>query len=64
MKRLTRPKDNYECRINGCQIEDWLLKLGVDAISEYVCDDCYLMPFINKLAEYEDAAELAEDDGK
>ena len=54
MKRLTRKKDIYECRIaGGCPAEDWMYEL----YREYPVDCCYSCPFtvyINKLAEYED----------
>lgn len=52
MKRMTRQKDEYECRIaNGCPIEDW----STDQTGyPLTCDDCPIMKYINKLAEYED----------
>lgn len=55
--RLTREKDEYECRIpRGCPAEEWMY----DLYGEYPDDCCYNCPFekyINKLAEFEDKEE-------
>ena len=57
MARLTRPMDEYECRIaGGCPIEDWLINKGY-VISEFICEDCPVKPIVNNLAEYEDKYE-------
>ena len=61
MARLTRPKDEWECRLAGaCPVEDWIMEnLGVslDMLKENVCDNCPFIKHINKLAAYEDVAE-------
>lgn len=61
MARLTRPKDNWECRIAlGCPIEDWItenLGISLHMLKEDVCIHCPCMKYINKLAAYEDVAE-------
>ena len=55
MKRMTRQKDEYKCRIaNGCPIEDWSMDQTGYALT---CDNCPIMKYINKLAEYEDLEE-------
>ena len=58
MIRLTRPKDEWECRLAGaCTVEDWIMdNLGVslDMLKENVCDNCPFIKHINKLADYED----------
>lgn len=55
--RLTREKDEYECRIaGGCPAENWMYAL----YGEYPTDCCHNCPFeifINKLAEFEDKEE-------
>ena len=63
MSRLTRPKDEWECRVaGGCPMEDYIL--NHEGVLEDICDDCPLMPVANRLAEYDDAKEKIEDDGK
>ena len=66
MSRLTRPKDRWECRIaGGCPVEEWLATHDVKIEDEiYFCEDCPFEKYINKLAEYDDAEEKIEDDGK
>ena len=57
MKRLTRVKDKYECRIaGGCPVEDWMYDLYDTPIpmNKNECDKCPFEVYINKLAEYED----------
>lgn len=62
MIRLTRPKDNYPCRIaGGCRAELWIAELGGDP-NDIVCTNCPFEEIINKLAEYEDKEALMEDD--
>lgn len=58
MKRLTRPIDNFPCRLAGpCVAEDWMKNI----YNEYpplkgksICDNCPFETIINRLAEYED----------
>ena len=61
MDRLTRKKDKYECRISGgCPAEEWIEEMVNFSFYHedvYVCKNCPFMEYINKLAEYEDAAE-------
>jgi hypothetical protein len=53
MKRLTRPKDEYPCRIANCrEIEHWIENMGGNY--ENMCENCPIQPIVNKLAEYED----------
>ena len=58
MVRLTRPKDEWECRLAGpCPAEGWItdnLGAPLDMLRESVCDNCPFIEYINKLAEYED----------
>ena len=55
MARMTRPKDKYECRIaGGCPIEDWMMECIEGELVRNPCDECPMMPIINKLAVYED----------
>lgn len=63
MARLTRPKDEWECRHANCNMEDYLVDRGAFD-DRNPCDGCPMEEIVNKLAEYEDAAELSEDDGK
>ena len=61
MKRMTRPKDKYECRIaGGCPIENWMLECVEGELVRSPCVECPIMPIINKLAEYEDLEEEVE----
>lgn len=63
MKRLTRHKDNYPCRIAGrCPADAWIDNHGGDP--DDCCVDCPFEKYINTLAKYEDATEQLEDDGK
>ena len=53
--RLTRVKDDFPCRIKGCEIEDWLIDLYGDLpVNADVCANCPVMKICNKLAAYED----------
>ena len=55
--RLTRVKDEYECRIaGGCPAEDWMYDLYWEATN--CCFNCPFEVYINKLAEYEDKEEI------
>ena len=63
MKRLTRKKDQYPCRIaDGCPGDIWIE--NHDGDPDDSCIDCPFEQYINALAEYEDAAEKLEDDGR
>lgn len=65
MKRLTRKKDNYECRIKGgCPAEEWMYHLYDDYPMGHVCNNCPFMIYINALAELEDKKEEMENDEK
>ena len=68
MKRLTRAKDQYECRIaGGCPAEDWIediIDYKPHKWAEEPCDNCPFEKYINRLAEMEDMEELMEDDKK
>ena len=64
MERMTRRKDQYECRINGCQAEAWFEDLGYGCEDASYCNTCPFEKYINKLAEYEDAAENFENAAK
>ena len=55
--RLTRKKDEYECRIANCNAEEWMNKLYGDFPPENLCDNCPFESFVNKLAEFEDKEE-------
>ena len=53
--RITREKESFPCRIDKCEIEDWLIDLyGHLPDNESPCDNCPVMKICNKLAEYED----------
>ena len=56
MKRLTRKKDKYECRIDHCPLEDWVME-QIPECTGLSCDGCPVMKHMNKLAEYEDLEE-------
>lgn len=61
MERMTRPKDKYECRIaGGCPIEGWMMECIEGELVRNPCDECPIMPIVNKLAEYEDKEENLE----
>ena len=60
MARLTRVKDEYECRIDGCSAEDWMLETygHYPRIQADICGNCPFIKYINKLADYEDQEEV------
>ena len=64
MSRLTREKDQWECRVlGGCQIEEYIARCAnveVEDVAD-VCIDCPLMPIVNALAEYEDREGLTNE---
>lgn len=64
MIRMTRRKDQYECRIDGCPAEDWFDNIGHIYEDASYCQTCPFEKYINKLAEYEDDKEKYEDDCK
>ena len=57
MARLTRIKDEWECRyLGGCQMEEYIAQCANVEVEDVdnICTDCPLMPIVNALAEYED----------
>ena len=64
MIRMTRRKDQYECRIDSCPAEDWFDNIGYIYEDASYCQTCPFEKYINKLAEYEDNKEKYEDDCK
>lgn len=54
-ERLTSKNKEYECRIGGCEVENWVSSFRNDKID--FCETCPFMKYINKLAEYEDREE-------
>ncbi len=55
MERLTRVKDEYECRVGGgCPAEDWMRDLYGFYPDGNICEHCPFEKYINKLAEIED----------
>ena len=66
MKRMTNKSKDYECRIDECMAEEWMLKLYEDYsdYEKFFCDDCPFEKYINRLAELEDKIEQEEDDLK
>ena len=63
MTRLTRIKDEYECRIGNCLAEDWIENITGEVAFNWpgdVCKDCPFEKYINRLAEYEDKEEKYE----
>lgn len=61
MKRLTREKDNFSCRIaGGCPGLEWIEEVTKTHAFDWeveVCDICPFEKIINRLAEYEDKEE-------
>ena len=55
--RLTRVKDEYECRVNGCPAEDWMRDLYGEYPNGDICEYCPFEKYINKLADFEDNKE-------
>lgn len=53
--RLTRVKDDYECRVSGgCSAEDWMFDFYGEYPEGDICESCPFEKYINKLAEIED----------
>lgn len=63
-ERMTRVKDNWPCRINGCLAEEWMRDLYEEYPDESVCENCPFEEIVNHLAELEDYLETMEDDRK
>lgn len=61
MKRLTRKKDKYPCRIMDCCAEEWMLKNTGRCPDYDICEDCPFEKYINTLATYEDEIEGEEE---
>jgi hypothetical protein len=59
-KRLTRIKDKYECRIDHCPLEEWVME-QIPECTGLSCDGCPVMKHMNKLAEYEDKCQPVDD---
>ena len=57
MERLTRPLDEYECRIKDCNAEDWMKTLYGEYTTKVVCDGCPFMAIVNHLGSIEDYLE-------
>lgn len=58
MKRFTRPKDNWECRIKDCHMEDYLInEFDIPTENYNFCENCPFEELVNKLAELEDKFE-------
>lgn len=64
--RMTREKDQYECRIaGGCPTALWLEGHNIEVEDEAeLCEDCPFEKYINKLAEFEDREIYLYDDCK
>lgn len=54
MARLTRIKDEYECRANHCEAEEWMYDIYGEYPDELICESCPFEKYINRLAQYED----------
>lgn len=60
MERLTRPHDNFECRLKDCYAEDWMMNLydnEYPSSSTEMCDSCPFMAIVNRLGLIEDYLE-------
>lgn len=65
MGRTTRPKDNWECRINECGAEEWMGDLyGHYPRVDDICNNCPFFEYIKRLAEYEDLVEKMKKEGE
>ena len=58
MKRYTIVDKLYVCRMENCNMENYLRTFDVNTDIVDFCEDCPFMEAINKLAEYEDAREV------
>lgn len=68
-ERLTRPFDEWPCRIaGGCPAEVWIIGLtGISTANwaaDYICNTCPFEKFINRLAELEDEKDFSEENLK
>lgn len=65
MSRMTRPKDNWECRIKECEAEEWMRDIyGHYPKVDDICSICPLFEHIKQLAEYEDLVEKMKREGE
>lgn len=72
MERLTRPLDNFPCRLaKGCTAEDWMEDVTGYTVfdwktkkGENICTHCPFEKIINRLGFYEDLEEMMGDDLK
>ena len=50
MSRMTRPKDNWECRIDECRAEEWMSDLyGHYPRADDICSNCPFFTILNDL---------------
>ena len=65
MERLTRVKDEYECRMKNCEMEEYLRQFFLSFFDSPtgpdVCSNCPLMPVANRLADFEDLLQGLKD---
>lgn len=65
MSRMTRPKDNWDCRIRECRAEEWMRDVyGHYPRAEDICSICPFFKHIKRLAEYEDLVEKMKREGE
>ena len=65
MSRMTRLKDNWECRIDECGAEEWMSDLyGHYPRVDDICSVCPFFEYIKRLAEYEDLVEKMKREGE
>ena len=65
MSRMTRPKDNWDCRIRECRAEEWMGDLfGHYPRADDICSNCPFFEHIKRLAEYEDLVEKMKREGE
>lgn len=57
MKRYTI-RENYECRMKNCQMENYLRNFYIDTDIIDFCDECPFINAINRLADLEDEKEV------
>lgn len=57
-RRMTRKKDQNECRIDKCKAEQWMFELYSNNYPDhYICKDCPFKEYIDYLAQLEDSLE-------
>lgn len=65
MSRMTRPKDNWDCRIRECKAEEWMRDIYRHyPRAEDICSICPFFEHIKRLAEYEDLVEKMKREGE